>query len=263
MTRFWPLLLLGSAAPAAAQDSDKLAQQLSNPIASLVSVPMQLNFDDGLGPDGDGERWSLNIQPVVPVALSEDWNMISRTIVPLVSQDDVFANGSDQGGLGDIVQSVFLSPSVPSDSGWVWGAGPVFLLPTASDDRLGAEQWGVGPTAVALKQTSAGWTYGVLANHLWSVAGDDDRADISSTLFQPFLSKSLGQGRTVSLSLESTYDWKNDQANVPLNLGYSKVARLGTQIVSWQGGVRYYVESPDGGAEWGLRFTFTLLFPRG
>jgi hypothetical protein len=258
----WPLLLIAFTAPATAQDSDKLAQQLSNPIASLISVPLQFNYDDGLGAGGDGERFTLNIQPVIPVALSEDWNLISRTIVPLVSQDDVFPDGSDQGGLGDIVQSVFFSPAAPTQSGWVWGAGPVFLLPSATDDRLGGEQWALGPTAVALKQTASGLTVGVLFNHLWSVAGDDDRADISNTLLQPFISKGLGQGRTLSLNLESTYDWHNDRATVPLNLGYSKVGRIGTQIVSWQGGIRYYIESPDNGAEWGLRFTFTLLYPR-
>lgn len=247
---------------ASAQDADELAKQLSNPIASLASVPMQLNYDDGLGPDGDGSKYLLNVQPVIPVSISEDWNLISRTILPIVHQDDVFPGTGSQSGIGDVLQSFFFSPKALTGSGWTWGVGPVIYLPTASDDLLGAEKWGAGPTAVALHQTKTGWTYGALANHVWSFAGEDDRADISSTFLQPFLAKGLGQGRTLSFNLESSYDWNGEQWSVPLNVGYSKVGKIGNQLVSWQGGVRYYVEAPDNGAEWGLRFTFTLLYPK-
>ena len=113
-----------------------------------------------------------------------------------------------------------------------------------------------------LKQTSGGWTYGVLANHLWSFAGDGDRADINNTFFQPFVSKALGGGRTLSFNIESSYNWETDQATVPLNISYSKVARWGNQLVSIGGGVRGYLESPDGGPDWGLRFSITLLYPK-
>lgn len=245
-----------------AQDADQLAKQLSNPIASLTSVPMQFNYDDGVGPLDDGDRFFLNVQPVIPVSIGEDWNMISRTIVPVVSQNDVFPGAGSQFGLGDTVQSLFFSPKALTASGWTWGLGPVLLLPTATDELLGGEKWGAGPTGVALRQTTTGWTYGVLANHIWSFAGDDDRSDISATYLQPFLARSLGKGKTISMALESTYDWENEQWTVPLNLGYSKVSRIGKQLVSYQGGVRYYLEAPDSGAEWGLRFTFTLLYPK-
>lgn len=184
-------------AQADAQNADELAKQLSNPIASLTSVPMQLNYDEGYGPDGDGSRITLNIQPVIPVSVSDDWNMISRTIVPLISQKDVSAGTGSQSGLGDILQSLFFSPKALTASGWTWGAGPALLLRTASDDLLGTDKWSAGPTAVALKQTKSGWTYGALVNHLWSFAGDDARADISATYLQPFLSKTLGKGRTL------------------------------------------------------------------
>lgn len=240
-------------------DADALAKQLSNPVAALISVPLQLNYDSGYA--NDGEKWLLNVQPVIPTSLTDDWNLISRTILPLVDQSDVADDGS-QSGLGDTVQSFFFSPKAPTSGGWIWGVGPAALLPTATDDLLGQDQWGLGPTAVALKQTQAGWTYGALVNHLWSVAGDSERPDVNATFLQPFLSKSLGKGRTIALNLESTYDWQREQWTVPLNLSYSKVSKLGNQLVSWQGGVRAYLDAPDGGPDWGLRFAVTLLYPK-
>ncbi len=247
---------------ARAQDSDALAKQLSNPIASLTSVPMQLNYDDGFGPSDDGYKLTLNVQPVIPVSLNEDWNLISRTILPIASQHDIFPGSGSQFGLGDTVQSLFFSPKALTASGWTWGVGPVFLVPTATDELLGGEKWGAGPTGVALKQTASGWTYGALFNHIWSFAGDGNRSDISATFLQPFIAKGLGKGRTVNVALESTYDWEAGQWTVPLNVGYSKVSRIGKQLVSYQGGIRYYLEASDTAPEWGLRFTFTLLYPR-
>ncbi len=173
--------------PAAqAQDAAKLAKDLANPIASLISVPFQFNFESDIGPLDQGSRLTTNVQPVVPVSLNDDWNLISRTIVPVVSQEDIFPGSGDQFGLGDTVQSLFFSPKALTSSGWTWGVGPVFLLPTATDELLGADKWGAGPTGVALKQVGP-WTYGALANHLWSFAGDSDRNDISNTFLQPFV----------------------------------------------------------------------------
>ncbi len=239
--------------------ADALAKQLANPVAALISVPFQNNFDFGIGPK-DGWRYTLNVQPVVPFSLNDDWNLISRTIVPVIHQQDVFGSTS-QTGLGDTVQSLFFSPKEPTSGGWTWGIGPVFLLPTATDGRLGSEKWGLGPTGVALKQEGK-WTYGVLANHLWSVTGHSDRAEVNATFLQPFVTYSLGQGQTITAQTETTYDWRNSKWTVPLGLFYGKVTRIGSQMVSIGGGVRYYGTKPDGAPDWGLRVSLTLLFPK-
>ncbi len=254
---------LALATTASAQDDvQELAKKLSNPVASLISVPMQLNWDTDIGATDEGERYVLNVQPVIPISMNQKWNLISRTIVPLVQQSDVFAGMGSQSGVGDVIQSAFFSPKEPTATGWIWGAGPVLLLPTASDDLLGSEKWGIGPTAVVLKQTAAGLTYGALINHLESFAGDESRADISATFFQPFVAKVVGRGASLTVNFESTYDWEGAQWTAPCNVSYSQVLPLGKQLVSVAAGARYYFEAPDGGPEWGLRLVFTLLYPR-
>jgi hypothetical protein len=255
-------VLLSANSPVWAEADADLAKQLSNPVAALISVPFQLNFDQDLGRLDEGSRWLLNAQPVVPIDLNSEWNLISRTIVPLVSQRDVFADERRQSGLGDVVQSAFFSPKAPTDSGWIWGVGPVLLLPTATDARLGAKKWGAGPTAVMLRQQGP-WTVGMLGNHIWSFAGDSDRTDISTTFMQPFVTYTTPTAWTFSFNTESSYDWEAQQWTVPINLGASKVTRLGGQLVSVGGGVRYWAEGPEAAAEgWGLRLTLTLLYPK-
>lgn len=238
-------------------DADELAKALSNPVAALISVPIQYNYDETWG--GDGYRHQVNLQPVIPISISEDWNLISRTILPVVYQKDVVP-GTDQAGIGDITQSLFFSPKEPTKSGVIWGVGPVMLLPTGTDD-MGADTWGAGPTFVVLKQDGP-WTYGALLNHIVDVGGERKRVDISSTFLQPFLTRGIGQGQTLGANFESSYDWEAEQWTLPLNLSYSKVSKIGGQMVSYQGGLRAYVDKPAGGPDWGLRFAFTLLFPR-
>lgn len=254
------LALLASAGHA--QNTEALAKQLSNPVSSLISVPFQFNFDNDIGPDDVGNRMTLNIQPVIPLSISEDWNLISRTILPVVDQQDIFPGAGDQFGLGDVVQSAFFSPKSPTSSGWIWGAGPVLLLPTATDDLLGSGKWGLGPTAVALKQQGP-WTYGGLFNHIWSVAGDDDRADINSTFLQPFVTYTTPQAWTYGANLEATRDWESEEWSIPMHLFAAKVTHVGKQLVQFGGGLRYFVESSDNGPEGlGIRFYFVLLFPK-
>lgn len=240
-------------------DAAELAKKLSNPVAALISVPFQSNFEFGGGTQRDGFRYLLNFQPVIPVTLNANWNLISRTILPIISQHDMVGTSS-QSGLGDCTQSFFFSPQEPAH-GWIWGAGPALLIPTATDAVLGFEQFGLGPTAVVLRQEH-GWTYGTLVNHIWSVAGNDNRDDISSTFLQPFLAYTTKKQTTFTVNTETTYDWEHAQWTVPVNLMAAQLVKLGKQPLQFQLGGKYYAEGPSGAPEWGIRFNVTLLFPK-
>jgi hypothetical protein len=221
-------------------------------------VPIQNNWDFGIGP-ADAMRYTANIQPVIPFVLSEDWMLVTRTILPVIYAESPVAGGSDKWGLGDTMQSFFFGPAKPF-GGLVGGAGPIFLYPTATDSALGSGKCGAGPTFVLLRQQGP-WTFGLLANHVWSFAGWGDQ-DVSTTLLQPFASYVTKTYTTFGVSTESTYDWHAGEWTVPLNLSVSQLLKLGKQPVSFGVGVRYFADTPSGAPDWGLRFTITFLFPK-
>lgn len=236
----------------------ELAKKLNNPVANLISAPIQNNWDFGIG-QADAMKYTANLQPVIPVSLTEDWNVIVRTILPVIYAESPIPGGSSTSGLGDTTQSFFFSPKKPV-GGWILGAGPVMYYPTATDSALGAGKWGAGPTIVALQQKH-GFTYGILANHIWSFAGWGDQ-DVSATFLQPFFSYTTKTYTTFTLNTESTYDWENEEWTVPLNLMVAQLMKFGKMPIQFQIGGRYYAESPAGGPDWGLRFTVTFLFPK-
>jgi hypothetical protein len=269
-----PLAMVAGAAVAQSSPADQgggssnaqLAEKLSNPVASLISVPFQFNYDSKIGPDERGRKNYLNIQPVVPVSISNDWNMISRTILPVVSQADTFPGSGSQHGIGDVTQSLFFSPKKPTSGGWIWAIGPVFVIPSASDALLGGKKWGAGPTGLVLRQIH-GWTYGVLMNQVWSYASVngryENRPPISSLFVQPFLAYNTPTAWTYGINSESTYDWHGHQATVPINFTAGKLTRIGKLPVSFTGGVRYWVASNNNGPHgWGYRFVMTALLPQ-
>ncbi len=250
---------------AAPDQQAELAKKLQNPVADLISVPIQNNWDFGIGPAG-AMKYTANIQPVIPFSISDDWNLITRTIMPVIHADAVSDNPKapasareSHSGLGDVTQSFFLSPKKPV-GGWILGAGPVGYYPTATDSELGQGKWGAGPTIVALRQEH-GFTYGILANHIWSFTGWGPE-EVNATFIQPFISYTTKTYTTFGINTESTYDWHTDEATVPMNYTIQQLVKIGKMPIAFQVGYRYYIEKPDGGPHWGLRFAVTFLFPK-
>ncbi len=246
----------------APSEAEALAIQLSNPVASVVAVPFQLNWDNGLGPTKEQTRFLLNFQPVMPFALNANWNLIARVIVPVLSQPPLVAGADATFGVSDLLVSAFLSPAVPKRL--IWGVGPALVLPASADPFLGGEKWAVGPSVVVLKQIGP-WTTGALANHLWSYAGNSARKDINQTFLQPFVSYTSKTAITVGLNLEATANWEaaaGQEWTVPIMMSVSKLVRLGKRPISIGVAGGGFAAKPDGAPSWKFRSSLTLLFPK-
>lgn len=249
----WPL-------PGVAQQD--LARAAQNPVAAMISLPFQNNTTFDYGPDEDVQN-VLNIQPVWPFSLTSRWNLISRTILPVIDQPDL--PGLDGAfGLGDVNQTLFFSPAAQGKV--IWGVGPTFTLPTATDDVLGAGKWGAGLGMVALTMPGR-WVFGVLVTNQWSFAGDDQRPDVNSMVLQYFVNYNFDGGWYLTSAPINTANWEvdsDDRWTVPIGGGVGKIFRIGRQPMNAQVGAYYNVVTPDNLAsgDWSLRLQLQLLFPK-
>ena len=253
------IFICGASASFAQDDAAELAKKLANPVASLISVPFQNNTDYGIGA-WQGTRNTMNFQPVIPVSINENINLITRVVLPIVTQYNITAPGEKQSGIGDAVMSAFFSPA--NSEKLTWGVGPAFLVPTGSNEYLTTKKFGMGPTAVALKQSN-GWTVGGLINQIWSAAGNEDRPDVSQMLVQPFVVYNWKTGAGIGANMEWTQNWKASTTTVWLNPTISAVTTLGKQNTQFIVGPRLNLAAPDGAkADWGWRAVVIFLFPK-
>lgn len=257
--------LLTSPLSHAAMTAEELAKLAQNPIGNLISLPLQNNTNFNVGPQ-DGTQNILNIQPVIPFNVDDEWNVITRTIIPVVTQPGSMPDEGSTTGLGDIQLSAFLSPSKPGPGGLIWGVGAISQMPTNTSDVLGNDRWGLGPTAVVLRiEQGSPWVYGALFNNVWSV-GNGDSSSYNKGLIQPFLNYNFPEGIYLTTSPVITANWKADNDNrwtVPLGGGVGKIFHIGKLPVNTQIGAYYNVVTPeDNGAEWQLRFQVQLMFPK-
>jgi hypothetical protein len=248
-----PVPVTTAAAPAV--DAAALAEKLSNPVADLISMQFENNFDFGVGLN-NGTLYLLNIQPVIPLHITPEWNYIVRPVLPFISTSNVYGPGYVS-GLGDLELETFISPAEPGPFGLIWGLGPTSIMPTATQKKLGGDVLTLGPSAVALVQKN-GWTVGSLVTQNWRVAGP---GDYNATYFQPFISHTFKTATTLTADSESSYDWLDEQWTISFNSGVSQVFKLGKIPVQIALELQYYAESPVPGQQWGMRINFTPMFP--
>ena len=274
----WPTLVLAAmlvltidVGVCAQQSTEELAAAAQNPIAAMYSLPFQNNIYGGAGPRHDATANVLNIQPVIPFTVG-DWNILSRTIAPLVYLPSLTTGPSEiteqslfsgsHFGLGDINQSFYFSPArLPR---LIWGIGPSFNLPTATATPLGSAKFSMGPAAVALVMPKP-WVIGTLARQLWSVAGPSNRPNVSQFLLQPFVNYNMEEGWYLVSSPIITANWEASSGNkwvFPLGAGMGKIFRIGEQPMNASLQAFDYLLSPTGGPRWAVRAQLQFLFPR-
>jgi hypothetical protein len=243
--------------PKAGASAQELADKLANPVASLISVPLQNNMNYGIGPY-NGSKYTINVQPVVPFKLSDNLNLITRYIVPIVDQRDITGENTSQFGLSDATVTAFFAPKSKSI---IWGVGPAFLVPIATDKFLGTEKFGIGPSVLLLRQ-GKGLTAGFLANQIWSVAGTENRSDVNQFYTQIFLSHSYKSGASLGVNAEITQNWEAKTTMVSLNPTIGAVTKFGSQVVQFAISPLIPIAGPsESRPDWGLRTVLTFVFP--
>ncbi len=265
-TRALPLMLgamLMSGAARAELSAEELAKLAQNPVGNLISLPFQNNTNLNFGPE-KGTQNVLNIQPVIPISINEDWNIITRTIVPVISMPSLGPGIDSVSGIGDTVFTAFLSPAKPGK--WIWGAGPVVQLPTNSNSELGNRNWGLGPSVVVLHlEQGSPWVYGVLVNNVWSLTSNKQGGSYNNGLIQPFVNYNFPGGFYLTSAPIATVNWDaegSQQWTVPVGGGVGKIFHFGKLPVNTQISAYYNAVKPDFGANWQIRAQVQLMFPK-
>ena len=253
-----------AAGPARAElSAEELAKLAQNPVGNLISVPFQDNVNLNYGPEKSTQN-VLNIQPVIPIEVSKDWNIITRTILPVVSQPAFTPSESRTNGIGDLQFTAFLSPAIPGH--WIWGAGAIVQAPTHSNAALGNDNWGMGPSFVILHLAKGSpWVYGVLVNNTWSVSSSANAPSYNNGLIQPFLNYNFEGGTYLTSVPTLTVNWKADSGNhwtVPLGGGIGHIFHFGKLPVNTQISAYYNVVRPDYGPNWQIRAQVQFMFPK-
>lgn len=245
------------AAPKPGSSAQELADKLANPVASLISVPLQNNLNYGIGPF-NGSKYTINVQPVIPFKLTDNLNLITRYILPVVDQRDITGENTHQFGLSDATVTAFFAPKT---KGLILGFGPAFLVPTATDKLLGTEKFGVGPSALVMHQ-GKGLSVGFIANQIWSVAGNEDRADFNQFYTQIFLTHSYKSGATLGVTSEITQNWEGNTTLITLSPNIGAISKLGNQAVQFAIMPLIPIVGPrDQRPDWGLRAVLAFVFP--
>jgi hypothetical protein len=237
--------------------AQELADKLANPVASLISVPFQNNINYGIGPF-NGTKYTINFQPVIPFKLNDNLNLITRYIIPIVDQRDITGENTHEFGLSDATITAFFAPKA---EGIIYGIGPAFLVPIATDKFLGTEKFGVGPSVLLMHQ-GKGLSIGFIANQIWSVAGNDNREDVNQFYTQIFLSHSYKSGSNLGVNVEITQNWEGNTTSMSLNPSIGAVSKLGTQVVQFSLSPLIPIVGPrESRPDWGLRAILSFVFP--
>jgi hypothetical protein len=245
------------ATSAPSSSAQELAKQKHNPFADQITVPLELSSGLDVGP-GNGTTGGLNLQPAIPFSLGENWKLITRPSFSLLLSDQP----NRKLGLGDTELQNYLTPAFANK--WIWGAGMDLQIPTATDAALGTGKWSAGPAA-GIFYMDGPWANGLLANHVWSFAGDSHRDDVSQSTFEPVISYNFDSGWYLSFDSTMTADWNapaDKRWTIPLGLDVGKTFQVRKQSLSFQFGTYYNVERAEGAARWLVRFQVTLVVPK-